>query len=289
MLFLNSPAKLNLYLEVINTRKDKYHNIKTVFERIDLSDKIILNPRCDKTIRITSDIAGFPCGSANLAYRAARLLQANLKIKRGVDIKIFKRIPVGAGLGGGSSNAASVLMGLNKLWGLNLRRKELVKFAASIGSDAPFFIYNSPFAQGTGRGDKITPLSILDRVRLWHVLVVPKIKVLTPLIYKKWDKNLALTRPIYNAKILILALKKKDFFLISKALFNSLEEITAKLYPQVKCLRDRLLQMRLQSISMSGSGPAVFGIVSSRKEAVAISRQLAKANKAWRVFVTKTV
>jgi len=294
-LILNSYAKLNLYLEVINKRPDHYHNIKTVFERIDLADRIILKSRPDKKINLICNFPFVPKDNLNLAFKSAKLLQDTFAVEEGVDIKIIKRIPVGSGLGGGSSNAANVLLGLNKLWKLNLAPKKLVGLAKRIGSDVPFFIYGLPFALAELRGDKISPLKALNKVRLWHILVVPKIKVSTPTIYAKWDKysskknkRAGLTRPKYDVKILNLALRKRDFPLLSETLFNSLEEITFKLYPRVRRIKETLKALGLKSILMSGSGPAIMGIVSSRKEASALREQL-KGNRFWQLFVTRTV
>ncbi len=293
-LTLNSYAKLNLYLEVLNKRKDNYHNIKTVFERIGLADKIILKSRRDKKIKIICNLPQVPQDKTNLCYKSAKLLQDGFKVEQGVDIRIIKRIPVSAGLGGGSSNAAAVLLGLNKIWGLGLARPKLVAFGKKIGSDVPFFLYGRPFAEGTSRGDRISPIPALNKVRLWHILIVPGIKVSTPLIYRKWDiekkqERAELTKPKYDAKILTLAIRKKDLCLIGEALFNSLEQVSAKLYPQITQIKESLRQMAIKSILMSGSGPAVFGVVSSRKEAVAAGRQLRRRNRLWQVFVTKTI
>jgi len=293
-LVLNSYAKLNLYLEVLSKRKDGYHNIKTIFERIDLCDKIVLKKRKDKKINLISRSPGLPRDSSrNLAYRSAKLLQTRLNLDKGVDIQIIKRIPVAAGLGGGSSNAATVLMGLDKLWRLNLSRERLVGFARKIGSDVPFFVYNCPFAQGSGRGSNIRPLKFLKNLRIWHILVVPQKRVLTAKIYGLWDKRkTGLTRPKYDVKILNLALRKKDSPLIGEALFNSLEAVTLTMYPQVKRIKEKLRELGLKSILMSGSGPAVFAIASSRKEAVRLYRQLKGVLKEegsfWRVFATRT-
>jgi len=287
-LILYSHAKLNLYLEVLNIRKDNYHNIKTVFERIDLRDKILLTPRLDKKIKIISKDPCVPKDETNLCYRSAKLLQDKFNIHKGLDIHILKRIPVGAGLGGGSSNAASVLIGLNKLWKLRLSQDRLCYLAKAIGCDAPFFIYQVPFAIASMRGDKIKPLEMLKATRLWHVLVIPKIQVSTPLIYRKWDTYSTLTRTQVDVNILLLALKKKELSSIGTLLFNSLEQVTVKLYPEVARIRERLAMLGTKSILMSGSGPAVFGIASSRKEAVSIGSKLRKGNKSWRVFVTKT-
>jgi 4-diphosphocytidyl-2-C-methyl-D-erythritol kinase len=296
ILTLNSYAKLNLYLEVLDKRKDNYHNIKTVFERIDLADKIILKPRRDKKINITCNVASVPQDSSNLAWRSAKLLQDTFNVDKGADIKIIKRIPVGSGLGGGSSNAAAVLAGLNELWKLNVTENKLAGLAGKLSCDVPFFIYNSPFAKGEARGDKIKPLKALINVRLWHILVVPKIGVSTAYIYKRWDNEFktfklkergGLTIPKYNVNILLLALRKNDLSLIGDALFNSLGQVTAALYPQINAIKEKLMQLGAKSILMSGSGPAVFGIVSSRKEALSLCRQL-KSNSFWQVFVSQT-
>ncbi len=291
-LVLNSYAKLNLYLAVLGKRSDGYHNIKTVFEKIDLHDRIILKPRPDNKIKIiSSQKSGLPKdASFNLAYRAAKLLQDRFHIHKGIEIKLIKRIPIGSGLGGGSSNAAVVLLGLNRLWKLNLRRNRLLELARELGSDVPFFIYNVSFAQGSFRGDKIRPLDSLKKLKLWHILVVPRLNVSTQLIYNKWDtfKSFKLTRPRYDVKILNSGLKKNALSLIAKALFNSLEEITARLYPRIKTIKGKLRRLGLKAILMSGSGPAVFGIVSSRKEALSLYRQLGKEDRWGKIFVART-
>jgi 4-diphosphocytidyl-2-C-methyl-D-erythritol kinase len=308
---LNSYAKLNLYLEVLNIRSNAYHNIKTVFERIDLSDKIILRPRSDRKINILCKNPRVPRDRSNLCYQSAQILQKMLGINLGVDIEIIKRIPISAGLGGGSSNAASILLGLDELYKLNLSQDQLLRLAKEIGSDVAFFIYNIPFALGTCRGDKIEKINSLNKVRLWHILVVPRIEVSTRIIYKKWDaysklrgagltppflnseeyfpiKRAGLTEPENNVNILILGLRKKDLSLIGKFLYNSLENITLKLYPQVKDIKKRLAGFGLKSVLMSGSGPAVFGIASSGKEARCICEKLRRENRSWQVFVTRT-
>jgi len=292
-LTFNSYAKLNLYLEVRNIRLDRYHNIRTLFERISLSDKIILIPRQDKKIKIHCNLPEVPSDNSNLAYKSARLLQDSLNLKKGVEIRIIKRIPQGAGLGGGSSNAAGTLMGLNKLWKLNLPRSRLLSYARKLGCDVPFFVYNSPFAEGSARGDRIRVLKGLNNVRLWHILVVPKKKVSTRQIYKKWDAEMMraaepLTKSKCNVKILTLALKKNGPRLIGKSLFNSLEQTTAKLYPEVTRIKEKLKAIGLKSILMSGSGPAVFGIVSSRREGAVLCRRLKAKSRSWQVYLTRT-
>ncbi|MFH0738376.1 MAG: 4-(cytidine 5'-diphospho)-2-C-methyl-D-erythritol kinase [Candidatus Omnitrophota bacterium] len=297
-LILNSYAKLNLYLLVLNKRPDKHHNINTLFEKISLCDKITLQNRSDAKIRIISSSPCLPKDyTQNLAYLAAQLLQNTYALSRGVDISIIKNIPVGAGLGGGSSNAATVLLGLNKLWGLRLSRVKLIRLAKELGSDVAFFLYDTPFALGENKGDKIRELKALKNTRLWHILIVPKIRVSTPSIYKGWDRLLAsgetskrvgLTRARYDVKMLILAIKKKDLSLISPKMFNGLQQVTTKVYPAVGRIIKALRSLGLGAILMSGSGPAVFAIIPSRKEAANLSRRLKAEDKQRRVFFVRT-
>ncbi len=285
---LKSYSKLNLLLSVRNKRRDNFHSIQTLFERIDLFDRISLAKREDGLISVRCDHPAVPVDETNLCYRSAKLLQDFAKVKKGVTITLDKRVPVGAGLGGGSGNAATVLLGLNKLWKLGLSRGRLASLAAKVGSDVPFFIYDCSFALGLGRGERIKLLPGLADVRLWHILVVPDIKVSTPLIYQKWDEFCGLTAPVNDVKILISVLGSKNLSEIDKYLFNSLEPVTKRLYPEVKQVEKALKMLKLRSILMSGSGPAVFGIVSSRRKALELSGKLVKQHSSWRVFVTRT-
>lgn len=288
-LIINSYAKLNLYLEILRQRGDGYHSISTLFEKISLCDKIILKSRPDKKINIICKEKNIPKGKANFAYRSAELLQDKYNTGKGVDIEIIKRIPVGSGLGGGSSNAAAVLLGLNRLWKLSLTQEKLVNLAKKIGSDVPFFIYQCSFAEGRGRGEKIIPIKSLNRLKLWHILVVPKVIVPTAVVYRNWDKLKGiLTIPEYDVKILSLALKRKDFSLVERAIFNGLEQVTIKLYPEVGRIKECLIRAGAKKILMSGSGSALFGIFSSRKEALSLCKQLKKI-KSLRVFICRTI
>ena len=304
-LTLKSYSKVNLYLNVINKRKDGYHNINTLFERISLADTITLKDRKDGVIRVACSDPAVPNDASNLCCKSAELLRRVSGVKAGVDIKIRKRIPVGAGLGGGSGNAAAVLLGLNKLWNLRLSKERLAKLGARIGSDVPFFIYGVSFAEGRGRGNIIRPFNEMKGLRLWHILAVPRLHVSTPLIYRKWDDFSGLIPPFLrksskrkeragltirpsSVKLLTLALAERGSLLAPGLLFNSLEGVTVRMYPQVRRIKDRLLSLGVKPVLMSGSGPAVFGIVSSRKEALSLSAKLKKHNGSWRVFVAKT-
>lgn len=290
VLKVSSYAKLNLYLEILDKRPDGYHNLRTVFERISLSDTLTLKEIDNPEIRIISDSKDIPCDSRNLAYKAAEILKEDLGIKNGVEIRLKKIIPVGAGLGGGSSNAASVLLGLNRLWRLGLSRGRLLGYAAKLGSDVSFFIYNCSYAFGVSRGEKIRPLKSWKK-RLWHVLVVPKINVPTKEIYQELDKDFAGARGLKADKRAFNLKVGTDPSVcpnINAMLFNRLEEAAFRLYPQVSKVKEVLFkEAGLGSALMSGSGSAVFGLVDSRKEGLRIAKGLNRF-KDWKVFVVTT-
>lgn len=271
MLKLFSPAKLNLYLEVLNKCDDGYHTISTVFERIALFDEISISEGPGRDIAIKSDSKDIPKDKRNLVYKAAALLRDDFRIAKGLTIRIKKRIPVGAGLGGGSSDAASTLLGLNRLWDLKLSRQKLFSYGGKLGADVAFFLSQSPFASGNGRGDRIRALTRFKK-KLWHIIVVPRVKVSTREIYAEFDKLNARIHP-----------EKK----IRGLFFNRLEEATFRKYPRVKELKERLTAQGIRNALMSGSGGAVFGIVNSRKEGERIAR-IFRRDKDLRVFVVST-
>jgi 4-diphosphocytidyl-2-C-methyl-D-erythritol kinase len=287
---LTSYAKLNLYLKILGRRPDNYHSISTLFERISLSDQIRLRLLPQGRIRIVSSHSSIPGGYKNLAFQAANLLKKKFQIHTGVEISIKKHIPVSAGLAGGSSNAAAVLSGLNKLWRLNLRVKQLVTLGRQIGSDVPFFLHNCSFAYATQRGDRIKALSL--PVKLWHIIVVPPVQISSALIYRSWDESreaVGLTKYQSRIRILQRALLKKDLILLGKLIFNSLEQVSQTLFPVISKAKSVLYDLGLEAILMSGSGPAVFALASCRKEACLIARQLKAKMRNWDVFVAKTV
>jgi 4-diphosphocytidyl-2C-methyl-D-erythritol kinase len=302
-LVVKSCAKLNLYLQVLNKRKDNFHNLNTLFARINLADTLIFRKRPDSLIKIKTDSPDVPKDAANLCYRAAALLKQESKLENyglasnsqshklglGVQIELKKCIPVGAGLGGGSSNAASVLLGLNKFWNLNLPKTRLLNLGAKLGSDVPFFIHQAKFALGSQRGDKVKPLISLNKLKLWFILVYPNFKVSTSLIYQKFDLSSRLTRPRGNVKILSSQLLKKGKAIDAGYFFNGLETTTSSLYPVINQVKNALSNMGLDKVMMSGSGSAVFAICDSCKQAQSLRNKLCKRHKSWQVFVVFTV
>jgi len=285
---LDSCAKINLYLSVRPKRRDNYHGITAFFERISLKDTITIQARPDSQIKISTNDKKLACDQTNFVWQAVELLRRKFRITQGLNIRIIKRIPLGSGMGGGSSNAASALLGLNRFWKLGLSARQLAGFGAKIGSDVPFFIYNCSFAIGRGRGEKITPLRELKSVKLWHVIAVPSVNVSTALIYRKWDEFNSLTTAQSNVKLISLALRKNDLILLKKVIFNDLEQVTEKLFPHVRGVKKDLLASGARLIMMSGSGPAVFGIVSSKKEALFLSGRIKKENPFCKVFAVRT-
>lgn len=280
---LKSPAKINLYLRVIQKRKDGFHNIETIFERINLFDTLKLKKNKTNQIRIFCRHPDLPKNSSNLCFKAARLLKQEFSLKQGVDIRLTKRIPLRAGLGGGSSNAAFVLLGLNKLWDLNLTKKELSRLAAKLGSDVAFFVSQERFALGRGRGEKISSLKGIKP--LWHILVVPRLRLLTRKVYEKL--NLKLTKNKVNVNILIHALRKNSVRLLKRSLMNDLEETAFKIQPSLLKIKDKLKGLNIEGVALSGSGSALFALVNSPRQAEILKQKLQNNLKA-EVFAVKT-
>lgn len=288
---LVSPAKLNLFLKVLNKRPDGFHNITTVFERIDLSDEIRLTLNSSGAIRINCAHPQVPRGPKNFVYQAAKLLREDFRIKEGVDIYIKKNIPVAAGLGGGSGNAATVLKGLNGLWKLGLNRPQLLSYARRLGSDVAFFLYDCPWGLGTGRGDFIQKLDVKARLR--HVLVVPCVKIYSGQVYQGLGIGLGrrsprkmLTKRNDNVSIFLHHLRRSDVAQIGQGLVNDLERAVLLLSPQLGKLKERLKSLDTKGVMISGSGPCVFAIVETEQQAKDIQRIL--SGRFSRVFVART-
>lgn len=305
---LSSPAKLNLFLKVLNKRPDGFHNIMTVFERIDLQDEICFRLNTSSAIRIHCAHPHVPRGPRNLVYRAAHMLQEDLKIKNGVDVYLKKNIPVAAGLGGGSSNAATTLQGLNRLWKLGLSHAQLLSYARRLGSDVPFFMYDCAWALGTGRGDCIQKLPISRK--LWHILVVPCVKLYSGEVYQglglragrqKASEGLCghgvpnfpvgstkmLTKISDNATIFIHHLRQADVSQIGRWFVNDLETVVLRLSPTLGNLEQRLKSLNAQGVMVSGSGPCVFAITETQWQAKQIQAILSR--RFSRTFVVRTL
>lgn len=264
-----SPAKINLFLKVVKKRPDGYHELETIFERVETGDELLIRPR-PKGIRLTVEGRALPSGSANLVYRAAAVLTARFKIP-GVAMVLRKRLPVASGLGGGSGNAASTLLGMNRLFELGLSEAQLCSIAAALGSDVPFFVQETGFALGRGRGERLKRLD--SSLKLWHVLVTPRLKVLTPKVYGRVGE-LKLTGWGPNARIGVLSVQKSDVHGVADALFNTLEAVVEPDHPVITRIKRDLRGAGALGAVMSGSGPTVFGIFESKEEARSAVRKM---------------
>jgi 4-diphosphocytidyl-2-C-methyl-D-erythritol kinase len=261
-LSLNAPAKINWFLGVAGKRDDGYHNIVSLMQCISLHDTLTFDYA--DSINITSDL-DIPVQD-NIVHKAASLLKEYTSCRKGAEILLKKNVPVSAGLGGGSSDAASTLLGLNELWGLGLGRRRLNSIASQIGSDVPFFL-NGPAAVVEGRGEKTRRVKISSSVVL--LLVKPAASVSTAWAYADFDKVISdkLTKKVVDIKLFCRALMRKDFASLGNILFNDLEEVVTGKYPVVTEIKLRLIEEGAFFSAMSGSGPSVFGVYGSRETA----------------------
>jgi len=252
-----APAKINLFLRVLRKRADGYHDIVSLMQKITLYDELIFYPR-PKGIVLNCPGSNLPTHENNLVFRAAQAIFAYANYTSGVEIKLTKKIPLSAGLGGGSSDAATTLMALNKICSFNLKKSELIKLGAEIGADVPFFIFGNN-ALASGVGDKLKALPDLPQINL--VLIKPQFELSTKMVYE--NLNLRLTRGKNNYSIPRF-LKMGD---IIRELHNDLESVSLKMHPELNDLKQMLLRHGALGALMSGSGPTVFGIFRDGKEA----------------------
>lgn len=269
-MYLKAPAKINFYLEVIKKREDGYHEICSLIQAIDLYDEIFLQETKDGKIKIECDTPEIPVGQ-NLAEKAAELLRKTKKIKKGINIKIKKNIPIGAGLGGGSSDAATVLKGLNKLWNLNISQKELTELGIKIGCDVPFFIIDHT-AWVEGKGEKVSPLPSLNKK---IILVVPSFQISSKFAYEQVDLS-NLTSQLDINKI-------KQIFFQEKGLviFNRLEKGIFKKFPLLEEIKQYLVFAGLKFVGLSGSGPAIFGVIDNYFDILELKEKIQKKFNPW--------
>ncbi len=260
---LHAHAKVNLYLDVIGKRPDGYHEIETIFHSIGLHDDVYLRRRPDRQISVHCEHPHVPCDPRNLAYRAAKLLLDDIPELSGVDIKIQKRIPVAAGLGGGSADAAAVLCGMNALFDLGFTRTDLMRLGVQLGADVPFCILGGA-ALGRGIGEILTPLPPLGKA--WILLANPGFESPTAWAYQQI--NLSLTRPKKNVTILVRCLRNDDFVDIARHLYNGLEVPVLSKYPAINKIKTELNKYPSScGVLMSGSGATVFAFMQSEVQA----------------------
>ena len=276
---LSAAAKVNLALEVLRRRPDGYHEIATVMQTVDLSDRLILEDADGLEVRTSAP--GVPTDERNLAYRAAVALRDAAGVQRGARITLDKRIPVAAGLGGGSTDAAAVLVGLNRLWGLRWPAAGLEELAVGLGMDVPFFLRGGA-ALATGRGERLAPLG---GAALGLVLVNPRFAVSTADMYGR------VTPSMYSdgrrARETAAALETRRAGRVAVSLYNGLEVAARAAYPQIGQMQAALVAAGALGAAMSGSGPTVFGVARSWEQARQIRGRVARGS--WECWAVRTL
>jgi 4-diphosphocytidyl-2-C-methyl-D-erythritol kinase len=270
---------VNLALEVLNKRSDGYHEIATVMQAVDLSDRLTLDDADVMEVHTTSP--GVPTDERNLALRAALALRESAGVRRGVRIALDKRIPVAAGLGGGSSDAAAVLIGLNRLWSLRWPVARLAEVATRLGMDVPFFLRGG-VAMATGRGEHVRRVA---GGTLALVLVNPKFPASTAEMYGR------VTPAMYTdggrTRAVVTALTSRRPVRVAASLYNGLESAAEAAYPQIARMRAALMAAGALGALMSGSGPTVFGVARSYEQARQIRARLTRAS--WDCWAVRTL
>ncbi len=265
---LRAYAKINLGLQILAKRPDGYHEIETVFHQVNLFDEIELIPN-QEGIRLTCDNRDVPTDESNLCVKAAMLLQQITGVQEGVDIVLRKRIPLGAGLGGSSTDAAAVLRGLRKLWGLDIASDELRSLSTSLGSDVPFFIEGGT-AYATGRGEVLETMEL--EVPYWILLVTPPVHVSTAWAYGNIRLNPNLRRE--NLKALVCEHLQEPRVLVNK-LRNDFEPLIFREHPEVMRAKEILVRGGAEFALMSGSGSSIFGFFRNASDAQELAEAIA--------------
>jgi 4-diphosphocytidyl-2-C-methyl-D-erythritol kinase len=274
---LKAPAKINLCLSVLGRRPDGYHDVEMLMQMVGLYDEVTVAAHNGIGVRFSCDSDAIPPGEDNIAWKAGHALLKRAGREAGITITIRKAIPVAAGLGGGSSDAAAVLAAANEVLGIGLNREQLAGIGAKLGMDVPFFFYG-PTALAQGRGERLTELTPLPKLQI--LLVNPGFETSTAWVYK--NLNLRLTKKVDCNKILRLAVRN-----IASGLHNDLETVTAAAHPVIHRIRQSLLEQGAAGVLMSGSGPTVFGIFETGTGCMTAAENL--SNRGWKLFPTETL
>jgi 4-diphosphocytidyl-2-C-methyl-D-erythritol kinase len=265
---LPARAKINLSLDILGLLPGGYHRLETVMQSLAWHDRLLFSTKSEG-VTFSCDSKHVPSGQDNLVCRAAALVQKESGLKRGAHIHLEKRIPVAAGLAGGSADAAATLLGLNRLWGLNWPEEKLLEMGARLGSDVPFCLVGGTVL-ARGRGELLTSVPPLPPMGV--ILVKPPINVSTADVYHNYDRR-RVEQKQYTPN-LIAAIKNNDFEGICRSLGNALEVVTISMHPIIDNLKKALLAAGAAGVLMSGSGPTVYGLAANFETARKIAGQL---------------
>ena len=282
MVKVEAGAKINLTLDILGVRPDGFHEVEMVMQSVGLSDQVGLEKQ-PEGISLWTDASELPADETNLAWKAAHIFLDVYKIQSGVSIAVEKRIPIAAGLAGGSTDAAGVLIGMNRLFETRLSAKELCELGEKIGSDVPFCIKGGTML-ATGRGEILRRLPDLPPLSV--VLAKPPVSVSTAWAYKSYDQTGAEHHP--DTETMLAALSEGNVEKVARGLVNVLEEVTMREHPVIGAYKYVLTENGAIASLMSGSGPTVFGLAKTRTDAERAGQALSRAYPDAAVFVTPT-
>lgn len=254
---LKAYGKINLGLDVLRKREDGYHEVKMIMQTVGIFDKIDLIRTEEPGIQVETNLYYLPCNENNLVYKAAKLLMDEFHIEEGVKIKLKKFIPVAAGMAGGSSDAAAVLVGVNKMFGLGLTKKALMERGVRIGADVPYCIMRGT-ALSQGIGEILTPLPPIPQCQV--LIAKPAINVSTKFVYENLHANDLKKEDHPDIDGMVEAIKRKDLYGVTSRFGNVLEKVTEKEYPVISQIKSQMISLGAVNAMMSGSGPTVFGV-----------------------------
>lgn len=280
MVTIQAMAKINLGLDVLRRREDGYHEVKMVMQTVNLYDTLVLKVK-EEGITIRVDAKELPEDENNLIYKAARLLYENYPIAKGVEISLTKRIPIAAGMAGGSTDAAATLVGMNQLFGLGCSEERLKKLGVTIGADIPYCIQGGT-ALSEGIGEKLTALPMVPDCYL--VIAKPDIHVSTKYVYENLKADSLKHHPDLDA--MVGAIKEGSLRGIAEHMENVLETVTQKEYPVIARIKAMLKEQGALNALMSGSGPTVFGLFEEEEEAREALEEMKKSGIAAQCFLT---
>lgn len=274
-------AKINLGLDVVRKREDGYHEVRMIMQTIHLFDRLEIKKNTTGKITVETNLPFLPTNENNLVYKAAKRLMEEYGIKDGVAIKLHKHIPVAAGLAGGSTDAAAVLYGMNRLFGLEISRAELMSLSVPIGADVPYCLMRGT-ALAEGIGEKLTPLSPM--VKCPVLIAKPQISVSTKFVYENLKLNHKMIHP--DIERLVLDIQEKDLKKIAGDMGNVLETVTIPNYPVINQIKEHMKEHGALGAMMSGSGPTVFGLFDSEDTAVTAYDAMRESGLAKQVYLT---
>ena len=279
---LKARAKINLGQDVLGKREDGYHEVRMVMQTIGIYDRLILTKIPEEEIRITSNLAFLPVNENNLIYKAIKLLKDEYHFPGGVSVDLNKFIPVAAGMAGGSTDAASTMFGVNRLFGLNLSMGKMMELGVRLGADVPYCVMRGT-ALAEGIGEKLTRITPVPH--MWILIAKPQINVSTRLVYEQLDMGGIQKHPDIDG--IIRAIEAQDVVRIAQSMGNVLENVTVPLYPVIETIKQDMLSHGAINAMMSGSGPTVFGIFPDEQTTLACQAFLKKKGDARQVYITE--